>query len=168
MYCYTISDGYGGETQEEIDAQFRAQNPEAMAANDARLATSAAASGPATTTGNSTSSETVEKACEHKYVSEIKKEPTETEEGEITYTCYLCGDTYTEAIPVKGSEDYIVEVTKESTCTETGETTYICENYSYTEEILSFEHIPGEWEVTVPAVQDGSLMENKCKMYRLR
>lgn len=36
---------------------------------------------------------------EHTYTSKITKEPTYTEEGIRTYTCTVCGDTYTEAIP---------------------------------------------------------------------
>ncbi len=34
----------------------------------------------------------------HQYESEITKEPTDTEDGEETYTCTLCGDSYTESI----------------------------------------------------------------------
>lgn len=34
----------------------------------------------------------------HQYESEITKEPTDTEDGEETYTCTLCGDSYTERI----------------------------------------------------------------------
>lgn len=33
----------------------------------------------------------------HQYESEITKEPTDTEEGELTYTCTLCGNSYTES-----------------------------------------------------------------------
>ena len=34
----------------------------------------------------------------HSYTSKITKEPTTKEEGEMTYTCSRCGDTYTKAI----------------------------------------------------------------------
>ncbi len=34
----------------------------------------------------------------HRYVSEVTKEPTGTEAGIMTYTCVLCGNTYTEEI----------------------------------------------------------------------
>ena len=34
----------------------------------------------------------------HQYESEVTREPTDTEEGEMTYTCTICGDTYTESI----------------------------------------------------------------------
>ena len=36
----------------------------------------------------------------HKYTSEITKEPTETENGEKTFTCSVCGDSYVEEIAV--------------------------------------------------------------------
>lgn len=41
----------------------------------------------------------------HNYVGVVTKEATETEEGLMTYTCSICGDTYTEVIPKKGSTD---------------------------------------------------------------
>ncbi|MDO5340701.1 MAG: hypothetical protein Q4E78_11410, partial [Eubacteriales bacterium] len=39
----------------------------------------------------------------HNYVGVVTKEATETEEGLMTYTCSICGDSYTEVIPKKGS-----------------------------------------------------------------
>lgn len=36
---------------------------------------------------------------EHMYGSKVTKEPTYTEEGERTYTCKVCGHSYTESIP---------------------------------------------------------------------
>lgn len=41
-----------------------------------------------------------EEECDHSYTSTVTIEPTYTTEGEITYTCEKCGDTYTEIIPV--------------------------------------------------------------------
>lgn len=35
----------------------------------------------------------------HDYVSEVTKEPTATENGEVTYTCSLCSHFYTEELP---------------------------------------------------------------------
>lgn len=37
-------------------------------------------------------------ACEHKYVSSVTKEATVSETGIKTYTCSLCGDSYTQTI----------------------------------------------------------------------
>ncbi len=39
----------------------------------------------------------------HNYVGVVTKEATETEDGLMTYTCSVCGDSYTEVIPKKGS-----------------------------------------------------------------
>jgi hypothetical protein len=35
----------------------------------------------------------------HDYVTEVTKEPTEAEQGEVTYTCSLCSHVYTEELP---------------------------------------------------------------------
>ena len=58
------------------------------------------------------------------YTNEITKEPTCTEAGIRTYTCSICGDSYTEEIPALG-HNYIGEITKEPTCTP-GIMTYTC------------------------------------------
>ncbi len=39
----------------------------------------------------------------HNYTGTVTVQPTTTEKGEKTYTCSLCGHTYTEAIPMLGS-----------------------------------------------------------------
>ena len=38
----------------------------------------------------------------HTYTSTVTAEPTCTDDGETTYTCSVCGDTYTEPIPATG------------------------------------------------------------------
>ena len=40
------------------------------------------------------------KCPKHRYTSEITKEPTETENGEKTFTCSVCGDSYVEEIAI--------------------------------------------------------------------
>ena len=40
----------------------------------------------------------------HDYVREVTEEPTETEVGEVTYTCSLCSHFYTEELPKRVSE----------------------------------------------------------------
>ncbi len=61
----------------------------------------------------------------HKYkYNPVVTKPTCTEEGLTTYTCSLCGDTYTEVIPATG-HNYESVVTN-PTCTEGGYTTYTC------------------------------------------
>ncbi|MCD8381169.1 MAG: S-layer homology domain-containing protein, partial [Lachnospiraceae bacterium] len=70
----------------------------------------------------------------------VTVEPTETETGVKTYTCTVCGDTYTEVIPVTHTHVYTSEVTKEATCTEEGIITYTCScGDTYTETIAKLE-----------------------------
>lgn len=82
------------------------------------------------------------KTCDHKYEVEITKEATCSEDGEMKFTCSLCGDSYKEVIAKTGNHDYEETVTKEPTCTENGEKTYACKNCSdsYTEEISATGH----------------------------
>ena len=61
--------------------------------------------------------------CVHDYVETVT-EATCTEDGSATYTCSVCGNTYTEVIPAAG-HTYTDVVTK-PTCTEDGYTTHTC------------------------------------------
>ena len=63
---------------------------------------------------------------EHYYVSTVTKQPTCTEPGVKTYTCYWgCGASYTEAIEPTGEHAYKAVVT-EPDCVNGGYTTYTC------------------------------------------
>ncbi|MBQ3202918.1 MAG: carbohydrate binding domain-containing protein [Clostridia bacterium] len=63
---------------------------------------------------------------EHYYVGTVTKQPTCTEPGVKTYTCYWgCGDSYTEAIEPTGEHAYKAVVT-EPDCVNGGYTTYTC------------------------------------------
>jgi hypothetical protein len=44
--------------------------------------------------------------CEHEYISSVTKEATYDAEGEMTYVCSKCDDTYTESI--KKLEKHVV------------------------------------------------------------
>ena len=63
---------------------------------------------------------------EHNYVESVTKEPTCTTDGEMTFQCSLCGDSYTEVIAAKGHTDGQFTVTTSPTCTEPGEKTIYC------------------------------------------
>ena len=81
----------------------------------------------------------------HDYYSEITRQPTTTAEGERTYTCVNCNDTYTETIPKLPEEEhehnYTCTITREATCTQTGIKTYTCKcGDSYTETIPKLNH----------------------------
>ncbi len=60
----------------------------------------------------------MERVCEHSYQS-VVTEPTCTEDGNATYTCSICGDSYSERIPAAGHKVVIDEAVA-PTCTETG------------------------------------------------
>lgn len=65
--------------------------------------------------------------CKHEYdEGKITKEATCKEEGVKTYTCQLCGEEKTEAIPLAEHTYDSGKVTKEATCTEEGEKTLTC------------------------------------------
>lgn len=56
---------------------------------------------------------------EHRYTSQVTKQPTCTEPGERTYTCSQCGASYTEEIPANGHTEKMIEEVP-ATCTEDG------------------------------------------------
>lgn len=89
-----------------------------------------------TTVGNTTYKIVVEGgACIHNYAADTQ-EPTCETAGSTTYTCTLCGDSYTEEIPVLG-HDYKT-VTVEATCEKAGSVTTTCQNCGdKTEEAIS-------------------------------
>ena len=53
-------------------------------------------------TGTTPGSGDTERPHAHRYADEITKRPTASQPGVRTYTCTICGDTYTEAIPATG------------------------------------------------------------------
>ena len=86
----------------------------------------------------------------HEYTDAVTKQPTCTEAGIRTYTCTVCGQSYTEEVPALG-HDYHSEVTVQATCTEKGELTYTCSccDSTFTEEIVS--HHEYDEVITTPA-----------------
>lgn len=82
----------------------------------------------------------------HKYTSIITKQPTGSQPGVRTYTCTVCGNTYTESIPVTGNNSnpgtstnpgttkpetphthqYETKVIKAPTCKSTGTSQEVC------------------------------------------
>ena len=55
----------------------------------------------------------------HTYVASVTKEPSCNREGEMTYTCSVCGGGYTESIPMTAHTEVIDEAIA-PTCTKTG------------------------------------------------
>lgn len=80
-------------------------------------------------TGSGDDGDNEEDACEHSYAFAVTKEATCTEKGVTTYTCGICGDSYTEEIAVDATAhnwnaDYTVD--EAATCTEAGSKSIHC------------------------------------------
>lgn len=82
--------------------------------------------------------------CDHEYEITNSKAATCAEEGKTTYTCKLCGDSYTETVEKNNTHKYTSTVTKEATVSETGTRKYTCSvcGHSYTETI---EKVQSDW-----------------------
>ena len=74
----------------------------------------------------------------------VTKEPTCILDGEKTFTCSRCGDTYTETIDALGHTYDSGIITRPATCSQKGEREYTCVvcGDKYTEEIAMTEHTP--------------------------
>lgn len=79
--------------------------------------------------------------CDHTYTSQITQSPTCMAGGVKTYTCSICGNTYTEGLPATG-HSYSSEVTMAPTCTATGVRTSVCSvcGDTHTETIAATGH----------------------------
>ena len=62
----------------------------------------------------------------HDHISQITKQVACETDGEKTFTCTRCGDTYTESIPATGHNDIVTAV--EPTCTADGYTEHKCKD----------------------------------------
>ena len=75
--------------------------------------------------GNTAPAATPKPSCNHNYTSEVTREATCTENGKVTYTCSLCGKTYSENT-AKTDHNFIVTEEVTGTCIETGYRTETC------------------------------------------
>ena len=95
----------------------------------------------------------------------VTKAPTIYEKGVKTFTCTVCGDSYTEDIPVLEKTWHKGE-TVAPTCTEQGYTVYICDQDESLTEKRDFTDALGHdyKEVTTPATcKDEGSVDNVCK-----
>ena len=78
---------------------------------------------------------------EHYYESEVTKVASHIAEGEITYICRCCGDTYTEVVPIIAGHTYESRVSL-PTCSERGYRTYVCVcgDYYITNYVSAVDH----------------------------
>ena len=83
----------------------------------------------------------VESFCEHTYVETVISAPSCTTDGVSTFTCSLCGDTYTDTVVAPG-HSYQVTAEVAATCTEAGSKTYTCSvcGDTYTEVVAATGH----------------------------
>lgn len=104
---------------------------------------------PQTETPQPVSTPAPKKECSHEYATEITKEATCKEEGELKMTCKHCGEEKTEVIPKSDEHDYIfLEAGHEdASCNKEGKDVYECSvcGEKYEEVIPKTEH---EYEIT--------------------
>ena len=99
-----------------------------------------------------TKQEAIPATGKHTYEVTDSTDATCTEAGSVTYTCSVCGDTYTEETDL-AEHTYEVTETTDATCTEDGSTTYTCSvcGDTYEETIPATGHDDGKWTVTKSA-----------------
>lgn len=99
-----------------------------------------------------TKQEAIPATGKHTYEVTDSTDATCTEAGSVTYTCSVCGDTYTEETDL-AEHTYEVTETTDATCTEDGCTTYTCSvcGDTYEETIPATGHDDGKWTVTKSA-----------------
>ncbi len=99
---------------------------------------------------------------------EVTTPATCAEEGVITYTCTLCGETKEEPVEKTDSHQYGTgEVIKEATCQEQGEIEYTCKicGDSYTEKTDKLSHQLDEGKVVKePTCVDTGVATYVCKL----
>ena len=133
-------------TDAEIDAAWKA-----VTTVDPTCATDGYTEYKNSLTGK-TKQEAIPATGKHTYEVTDRTDATCTEAGSVTYTCSVCGDTYTEETDL-AEHTYEVTETTDATCTEDGSTTYTCSvcGDTYEETIPATGHDDGEWTVTKSA-----------------
>ena len=133
-------------TDAEIDAAWKA-----VTTVDPTCATDGYTEYKNSLTGK-TKQEVIPATGKHTYEVTDSTAATCTEAGSVTYTCSVCGDTYTEETDL-AEHTYEVTETTDATCTEDGSTTYTCSvcGDTYEETIPATGHDDGEWTVTKSA-----------------
>lgn len=133
-------------TDAEIDAAWKA-----VTTVDLTCATDGYTEYKNSLTGK-TKQEAIPATGKHTYEVTDSTDATCTEAGSVTYTCSVCGDTYTEETDL-AEHTYEVTETTDATCTEDGSTTYTCSvcGDTYEETIPATGHDDGEWTVAKSA-----------------
>ncbi|MCD8006911.1 MAG: leucine-rich repeat protein [Oscillospiraceae bacterium] len=109
----------GCSSTKVIDCSVSESIITAATCTTAGSATYTATAAIANETYNSTTNEVAIPATGHSYDSGVEtKAATCGTDGEITYTCSVCGDSYTETIPATGEHEYVEDTVIDATCTE--------------------------------------------------
>lgn len=98
----------------------------------------------------------------HNYTSEVTKKATCTEQGEKTYTCQSCGNTFTAKIPATNHPSRSTVVT-EGDCKNPGKIETKCRecNTVVSSVDLTYEHKWGKWETTTPPTETTEGVQTK-------
>lgn len=113
---------------------------------------------------NEKKTETIPATGQHDYQVTDSVDATCTEKGSVTYTCSVCGDSYTEETDMLEHSYEIVDQ-KDATCTEDGYTKYECSvcGDSYEETVKATGHDEGEWKTTKePSMFSEGSKELRC------
>ena len=103
----------------------------------------------------------VEEPHEHDYKTDVT-DPTCTEGGFTTYTCTICGDSYTADEVAATGHKYETDVTA-PTCTQAGFTTYTCAcGDTYTADEVAATGHKHEAVVTAPTCTEGGYITFTC------
>lgn len=107
-----------------------------------------------------------ESECDHDYVEEVTTAPSCTEAGEKTFTCSLCGNSYTETIDAEGHNMVAGEVVAPTVDAE-GYTVYTCSKCGATENRDFTEKLPpvGATEVVFEFGANGSATHTDGSAY---
>lgn len=109
--------------------------------------------------------------CKHDYKETVTLEPACGTEGIKTFTCTLCGDTYTEAIPATGKHNFAWVTVRDADCITDGIKEYKCRECEYTEKediIPALGHDWADWVIVVAPTEGMSGVKtricNRCKL----
>ena len=147
IYEAMIAAGYNDDQIiDEIDeAVFGVEGAYGTGGRDGLLINGTPAPNAPGNTGNAgntqatTPAATPKPTCNHNYTSEVVTEATCADEGKITYTCSLCGKSYSEILP-KEEHNFVIKEEAKGTCVSVG---YRIEECSGCGEQLTIEGLYG-------------------------
>lgn len=93
---------------------------------------------------------TTKPSCEHQYTEKVTKAATCAEEGEKTFTCTKCKDTYTEPIEMRTHTYLDASCTDAKTCVNCGKTQGRAKGHNYIQGVCTYckEEQPGYVSLT--------------------